>query len=69
MEPLPNNYPDQFSEEEQRVLDTISERRKKYLERYGTAEQNYMTNTASVREHNAVVTGKSESKIATNLFK
>jgi hypothetical protein len=69
MEPVPNNYPDQFSEEEQQMLDTISERRKKYLAKYGSAEHSFLTNPESVREHNATVTGKSESQIANNLFK
>jgi hypothetical protein len=60
---------DPFSGEEDQLLKDISERRKQYLEKYGSAEQSFMMTADAVRDRNAPIKGRSESQIATNLFK
>lgn len=69
MEPLPNNYPDQFSEEERQVVDTISERRRKYLEKYGAAEDFYIRADKNSKDYTTPSKATSEVQVTKDLFK
>jgi hypothetical protein len=42
MPPVPNNYPKEYSAQEQQLMDQISARRKAYLQKYGSAETSYI---------------------------
>lgn len=66
---VPENYPNELSEQEQQLMDQISARRKKYMEQYGAAESFYINADKASRRYTAPTEGNSEEEISTNLFR